>query len=30
MVDNINMKDGQEGITSFVEKRKPVWSHTNE
>lgn len=30
MVNNINMKDGQEGIKSFVEKRKPVWSHTHE
>ncbi|XP_063605331.1 enoyl-CoA hydratase domain-containing protein 3, mitochondrial-like [Penaeus indicus] len=30
MVNNINMKDGQEGITSFVEKRKPIWSHTDE
>ncbi|XP_068200594.1 enoyl-CoA hydratase domain-containing protein 3, mitochondrial [Palaemon carinicauda] len=27
MVDNINMIDGQEGINSFIEKRKPNWSH---
>ncbi|XP_025829872.1 enoyl-CoA hydratase domain-containing protein 3, mitochondrial isoform X2 [Agrilus planipennis] len=26
MVDNVGMKDGQEGILSFAEKRKPVWS----
>ncbi|KAB7497679.1 Enoyl-CoA hydratase domain-containing protein 3, mitochondrial [Armadillidium nasatum] len=30
MVKNINMKDGQEGIRSFIEKKKPVWSHENE
>lgn len=28
MVDNINLKDGQEGIQSFVEKRKAQWYHT--
>lgn len=28
MVKNINMDDGQEGIKSFVEKRKAVWNHT--
>ncbi|KRT81803.1 hypothetical protein AMK59_5552 [Oryctes borbonicus] len=28
MVDNINLKDGQEGIKSFIEKRKANWSHT--
>lgn len=28
MVDNINLKDGQEGIKSFVEKRKAQWVHT--
>lgn len=28
MVDNINMADGREGINSFVEKRKAVWTHT--
>ncbi|KAK8750042.1 hypothetical protein OTU49_015208 [Cherax quadricarinatus] len=30
MVDNINLKDGQEGISSFIEKRKPRWSHSDE
>ncbi|XP_049875725.1 enoyl-CoA hydratase domain-containing protein 3, mitochondrial isoform X2 [Pectinophora gossypiella] len=28
MVQNINANDGQEGIRSFVEKRKAKWSHT--
>lgn len=28
MVDNINLKDGQEGIQSFIEKRKAQWNHT--
>ncbi|KAJ2945666.1 hypothetical protein O0L34_g499 [Tuta absoluta] len=27
MVENINAEDGQEGIRSFVEKRKAKWSH---
>ncbi|XP_052860506.1 enoyl-CoA hydratase domain-containing protein 3, mitochondrial [Anopheles cruzii] len=27
MVDNLATKDGREGIRSFVEKRKPKWSH---
>ncbi|XP_026477260.1 enoyl-CoA hydratase domain-containing protein 3, mitochondrial-like [Ctenocephalides felis] len=27
MVSNVNSNDGQEGIKSFVEKRKPSWSH---
>ncbi|XP_063829594.1 enoyl-CoA hydratase domain-containing protein 3, mitochondrial [Ostrinia nubilalis] len=27
MVQNINTNDGQEGIMSFVEKRKPKWNH---
>lgn len=27
MVQNINTDDGQEGIKSFVEKRKPKWRH---
>lgn len=27
MVGNINASDGQEGIRSFVEKRKANWSH---
>lgn len=26
MADNLQLKDGQEGIKSFIEKRKPVWS----
>ncbi|KAG7170635.1 Enoyl-CoA hydratase domain-containing protein 3-like [Homarus americanus] len=30
MVNNINMVDGQEGISSFIEKRKPNWSHSDE
>lgn len=29
MVDNLNMVDGKEGVTSFAEKRKPVWTHEN-
>jgi len=28
MVSNLSLKDGQEGIKSFIEKRKAVWSHT--
>ncbi|XP_076755055.1 enoyl-CoA hydratase domain-containing protein 3, mitochondrial [Xylocopa sonorina] len=27
MVNNLKMKDAQEGIKSFIEKRKPVWCH---
>ncbi|CAH0563989.1 unnamed protein product [Brassicogethes aeneus] len=27
MVQNLQMSDGREGIKSFVEKRKPLWSH---
>ncbi|NXQ24958.1 ECHD3 protein, partial [Alaudala cheleensis] len=27
MVDNLTLRDGQEGIEAFVQKRKPVWSH---
>ncbi|XP_076654655.1 enoyl-CoA hydratase domain-containing protein 3, mitochondrial [Halictus rubicundus] len=27
MVNNLKMKDAQEGIKSFIEKRKPVWNH---
>ncbi|XP_038222775.1 enoyl-CoA hydratase domain-containing protein 3, mitochondrial [Zerene cesonia] len=27
MVKNINSSDGQEGIRSFIEKRKPVWNN---
>ncbi|XP_067391071.1 enoyl-CoA hydratase domain-containing protein 3, mitochondrial [Emydura macquarii macquarii] len=28
MVDNLTLKDGQEGIEAFIQKRKPIWSHT--
>lgn len=28
MCENLKLRDGREGIKSFVEKRKPVWSHT--
>ncbi|XP_058832447.1 enoyl-CoA hydratase domain-containing protein 3, mitochondrial [Topomyia yanbarensis] len=28
MADNLATADGQEGIRSFVEKRKPSWQHT--
>lgn len=27
MVNNLKLKDAQEGIRSFSEKRKPVWTH---
>lgn len=27
MVDNLQLKDGQEGINSFIEKRKPKWTN---
>ncbi|XP_014298058.1 enoyl-CoA hydratase domain-containing protein 3, mitochondrial [Microplitis demolitor] len=27
MVQNLELKDAQEGIKSFIEKRKPVWSN---
>lgn len=30
MTENIATRDGQEGIRSFIEKRKPTWSHTDE
>ncbi|XP_017795311.1 PREDICTED: enoyl-CoA hydratase domain-containing protein 3, mitochondrial [Habropoda laboriosa] len=30
MVNNLKMKDAQEGIRSFIEKRKPVWTHDYE
>ncbi|XP_050453176.1 enoyl-CoA hydratase domain-containing protein 3, mitochondrial isoform X2 [Cataglyphis hispanica] len=30
MVNNLKMKDAQEGIRSFLEKRKPDWSHDYE
>ncbi|KFB41357.1 enoyl CoA hydratase [Anopheles sinensis] len=29
MVDNLATVDGREGIKSFVEKRKPLWKHTD-
>lgn len=25
MVDNLGLRDGQEGIGAFIQKRKPVW-----
>ncbi|KPP66924.1 hypothetical protein Z043_114533 [Scleropages formosus] len=30
MVDNLALKDGQEGIKAFLEKRKPVWTNSTE
>jgi len=30
MVDNLALRDGQEGIRAFIEKRRPVWSNTEE
>ena len=30
MVENLALNDGKEGIKSFVEKRKPIWSHKME
>ncbi|XP_029969318.1 enoyl-CoA hydratase domain-containing protein 3, mitochondrial [Salarias fasciatus] len=30
MVDNLRLRDGQEGIQAFLEKRKPLWSHQAE
>ncbi|XP_078092085.1 enoyl-CoA hydratase domain-containing protein 3, mitochondrial [Mustelus asterias] len=30
MVDNLALRDGQEGIQSFIQKRKPVWTHSME
>lgn len=30
MVSNLKMKDGVEGIQSFIEKRQAEWSHKNE
>ncbi|XP_017267115.1 enoyl-CoA hydratase domain-containing protein 3, mitochondrial [Kryptolebias marmoratus] len=30
MVDNLALRDGQEGIRAFLEKRRPVWSHKTE
>lgn len=28
MVENLALCDAQEGINSFIEKRKPTWSHS--
>lgn len=28
MVQNMSMKDGREGISSFIQKRKPNWTHS--
>lgn len=28
MCENLQLKDGQEGVRSFVEKRKPKWAHS--
>uniref|UniRef100_A0A1B6KVJ5 Enoyl-CoA hydratase domain-containing protein 3, mitochondrial n=2 Tax=Graphocephala atropunctata TaxID=36148 RepID=A0A1B6KVJ5_9HEMI len=28
MVNNLSLRDGQEGIKSFIEKRKPTWEHS--
>ncbi|XP_072097314.1 enoyl-CoA hydratase domain-containing protein 3, mitochondrial isoform X2 [Mobula birostris] len=30
MVQNLALKDGQEGIEAFLQKKKPVWSHSME
>ncbi|XP_021432968.2 enoyl-CoA hydratase domain-containing protein 3, mitochondrial isoform X1 [Oncorhynchus mykiss] len=30
MVDNLALRDGQEGIRAFIEKRKPVWTNKAE
>lgn len=30
MVENIATTDGQEGVRSFIEKRKPIWSHAKD
>ncbi|MED6248386.1 Enoyl-CoA hydratase domain-containing protein 3, mitochondrial [Ataeniobius toweri] len=30
MVDNLALRDGQEGIQAFIEKRKAMWSHKPE
>ncbi|XP_059843295.1 enoyl-CoA hydratase domain-containing protein 3, mitochondrial-like [Hypanus sabinus] len=30
MVQNLALKDGQEGIEAFLQKKKPVWSHSTE
>lgn len=28
MIDNLATNDGQEGVSSFIEKRKPNWTHS--
>ncbi|KAI5620288.1 enoyl-CoA hydratase domain-containing protein 3, mitochondrial [Silurus asotus] len=30
MVDNLELRDGQEGIQAFLEKRRPLWSNSTE
>ena len=30
MVDNLKYADAQEGISAFKDKRKPVWTHTDD
>ncbi|KAK7129585.1 hypothetical protein R3I93_019279 [Phoxinus phoxinus] len=30
MVENLALRDGQEGVRAFLEKRRPVWSNTDE
>lgn len=30
MVDNLALRDGQEGIKAFLGKRKPTWTHSTE
>ncbi|XP_053093126.1 enoyl-CoA hydratase domain-containing protein 3, mitochondrial [Pangasianodon hypophthalmus] len=30
MVDNLALRDGQEGIRAFLEKRRPLWTNTTE
>lgn len=29
MIDNLASRDGQEGVRSFIEKRKPNWTHSD-
>ena len=30
MVENLRLRDGQEGIKAFIEKRPPHWSNSDE